>query len=122
RRGYTIGEQRDVSTGGHLGRPGLMIGNPVTTLNRDSKVLSVFGNLAIDKRRLPMSQLQKRGVPAYVGEWVLDSIVPGEGPLSETEAARVQAWANKYIPAPDQANIIKNRLMNGEIVKVLTPV
>lgn len=99
-----------------------MIGNPVTTSNRDSKVLSVFGNLAIDKRRLPMSQLQKRGVPAYVGEWVLDSIVPGEGPLSETEAARVQAWANKYIPSPDQANIIKNRLMNGEIVKVLTPV
>ena len=30
----------------------------------DEKVLAVFGNMAIDKRRLPMSQLQKRGVPA----------------------------------------------------------
>ena len=48
----------------------------------DAKVLAVFGHMAIDKRRLPMSQLQKRGVPAYVGEWILDSIVPGSGALT----------------------------------------
>ncbi|MCA9963067.1 MAG: BREX system Lon protease-like protein BrxL [Anaerolineales bacterium] len=92
------------------------------TSKRDDKVLSVFGNLAIDKRRLPMSQLQKRGVPAYVAEWVLDSIVPGQGPLTEAEAAKVQAWANKFIPGPGDANLLKNRLMSGELVKVLNPV
>lgn len=92
------------------------------TIERDNKVLSVFGNLAIDKRRLPMSQLQKRGVPAYVAEWVLDSIVPGQGPLTEAEAAKVQAWADKFIPGPGDSNLLKNRLMSGEIVKVLNPV
>ena len=40
------------------------------------KIDRVFGRLASDKRRLPLSQLQKRGVPAFVAEWVLDSIVP----------------------------------------------
>lgn len=97
-------------------------GSDAVSEDRDRKVLSVFGNLAIDKRRLPMSQLQKRGVPAYVAEWVLDSIVPGQGPLTEAEAAKVQAWADKYIPGPGDANITKNRLLTGEMVKALTPV
>lgn len=86
------------------------------------KVIRVFGKLAIDKRRLPASQLQKRGVPAYVGEWILDSIVPGKGPLSAEDALKVQNWAGKFIPAPGDVNIIKNRLLDGEVIKVLTPV
>lgn len=97
-------------------------GDETAAMERDHKVLATFGNLAIDKRRLPMSQLIKRGVPAYVAEWVLDSIVPGQGPLTEAEAAKVQAWADKYIPRPEDDRLIKNRLMSGELIKVLTPV
>ena len=89
---------------------------------QDIKVQQVFGALAIDKRRLLMSQLQKRGVPAYVGEWLLDSVVPGSGPLTPSEAAKVQQWAGRFIPSPADTNLIKNRLLDGEIVKVLTPV
>lgn len=89
---------------------------------QDLKVQQVFGKLAIDKRRLPMSQLQKRGVPAYVAEWLLDSVVPGTGPLTQAEAAKVQQWASRFIPGPSENNLIKNRLLDGEIVKLLTPV
>lgn len=88
----------------------------------DRKIRRVFGDLAIDKRRLPMSQLQKRGVPAYVAEWLLDTIVPGTGPLTMDEAAKVQQWANRYLPGPGDNNLIKHRLLNGDIVRVLTPV
>ena len=88
----------------------------------DQKIRQVFGSLAIDKRRLPMSQLSKRGIPTYVAEWVLDTIVPGEGALSSEDAAKAQKWAGRYIPTPDDTNIIKHRLMAGEIVKVLTVV
>jgi ATP-dependent Lon protease len=95
---------------------------PAAVLDRDNKVLSVFGNLIIDKRRLPMSQLSKRGIPAYVAEWVLDSIVPGQGPLTEPEAAKVQAWTNKYIPSSGDKELIEYRLGDGEILKVLTSV
>jgi len=88
----------------------------------DEKIIQVFGNLAIDKRRLPMSQLSKKGIPAYVAEWVLDTLVPGNGELTASEATKVQTWASKYLPSPDEANIIKNRLLDGQLVKILTPV
>lgn len=88
----------------------------------DRKARQVFGPLVIDKRRLPASQLQKRGVPAYVGEWLLDAIAPGDGELSQEDAAKVQRWATRFLPSPDETNLIKNRLLSGEIVKVLTPV
>ncbi len=86
------------------------------------KVARVFGRLAIDKRRLPSSQLQKRGVPAYVAEWVLDSIVPGIGQLTREEADKVQAWAAQRIPGSGDQELIKYRLVQGETVKILTPV
>jgi ATP-dependent Lon protease len=86
------------------------------------KVQEIFGKLVIDKQRLPMSQLQKRGIPAYVGEWVLDSLVSGTGPLSPEEARKVQAWAAKVIPGSGDQKVIKYRLSQGETVKVLTPV
>lgn len=86
------------------------------------KVTQVFGNLVINKQRLPASQLQKSGVPAYVGEWILDSIVPGNGELNPEEAHKAQYWASKYISPPGDVNQIKNRLINGEVIKVLTPV
>jgi ATP-dependent Lon protease len=88
----------------------------------DEKIQRVFGRLAIDKRRLPASQLQRRGIPAYVAEWLLDTIAPGNGALSSEESAKVQQWAGRYIPGSGDANFIKNRLLDGETVKVLTPV
>ncbi len=88
----------------------------------DAKVTRVFGSLAIDKRRLPMSHLQRRGIPAYVAEWVLDTVVPGSGPLSSEDAAKVQSWAERVIPGPDDQNVIKFRLRQGEMVKILTPI
>ncbi len=85
------------------------------------KTCRVFQDLAIDKRRLPGSQLQKRGIPGYVGEWVLDTIVPGKGPLSSQEIEKVQSWAEKAVPGPNDHNLIKSRLMRGETLKILTP-
>lgn len=90
--------------------------------NLDDKIARVFGNLAIDKRRLPQSQLTRRSIPGYVAEWVLDSVVPGAGPLSEADAEKVQAWAARVIPGPDDQNLVKARLLRGEAVKILTPV
>lgn len=87
----------------------------------DAKIAEVFGNMAIDKRRLPMSQLQKRGIPAFVGEWILESVVPGSGPITQEEADKVQDWAARNIPGPGDQNAIKSRLLRGETVKVLSP-
>jgi len=96
--------------------------DPLTPETLNQKVGQVFGHLAIDKRRLPTSQLNKRNVPAYVAEWVLDSLVPGEDAITSEELSKIQTWADRFIPRPDESQIIKNRLLNGEVVKVLTPV
>jgi ATP-dependent Lon protease len=84
------------------------------------KVRDAFGDLAIDKRRLPDSQLTRRNIPGYVAEWVLDSVVPGEGILTPAEADKVQKWAERVIPGANDQNLIKNRLAVGEMVKILT--
>lgn len=93
-----------------------------TTASLSAKVAEVFGRLAIDKRRLLMSQLQKRGVPAYVAEWVLESVVPGVGPLTLEESEKVQDWARRVIPGATEQNVIKHKIAQGETVRVLTPV
>lgn len=86
-----------------------------------AKTQNIFGEMAIDKRRLPMSQLQKRGIPAYVAEWVLDTIAPGTGPISEADVRKVQDWAGRNIPGPGDQNLIKARLLRGETARVLNP-
>jgi len=87
----------------------------------NDKVAQVFKSLAIDKRRLPASQLTKRGIPSYVAEWVLESVVPGSGELLSDDASKVRDWAARVIPGPGEQNIIKHRLAQGQTVKVLTP-
>lgn len=96
--------------------------SPLTPDSLNEKVKAVFGRLAIDKRRLPSSQLNRRNVPAYVAEWVLENIAPGEGNVTPAELEKIQAWANRFLPLPEESKIIRNRLLNGEVVKVLTPV
>jgi ATP-dependent Lon protease len=102
------------------GLPNLVHG--VNMENLEVKVEHVFGNVSIDKRRLPASKLQSRGIPGYVAEWVLESRVPGRGPLSTEDASKVLEWAARVVPKADEGNLIRNRLLNGEAVRILTPV
>ncbi|MDW8293706.1 MAG: BREX system Lon protease-like protein BrxL, partial [Anaerolineae bacterium] len=44
------------------------------------------------------------------------------GLVTSEEMGKIQAWANKFLPLPTDAGLVKNRLLNGEVVKVLTPV
>lgn len=92
----------------------------ISALNE--KVQRIFGDLSIDKRRLPSTKLDKRGIPAYVAEWAIDTLAPGQGLLSQSQIDKIRDWANRYIPGPEEAKIIQNRLLNGETVKVLTSV
>lgn len=89
------------------------------TTSIDQKVRDVFGPLAIDKRRLPSSGLTKLGVPAYVAEWVLEEIVPGEGPLIEDELDTLAKFTDQMLPRRNEQNVYRNRLLGGEIVSLL---
>jgi ATP-dependent Lon protease len=80
----------------------------------------VFGNLAIDETApTDRSELQRRGVPAYVAEWVLDSVVPGQAAVARRMHRKCSSGLADSTPAQAMPNLIKNRLLDGDIVKVL---
>lgn len=85
----------------------------------NKKTREVFGNLAMNKQRLPSSGLSKLGVPAYVGEWILEEIVPGEGVLSEKELENLNSFTAQMIPRKNEENVYKNRLLTRETVSIL---
>lgn len=85
----------------------------------DKKVRENFGNLAMNKQRLPSSGLSKLGVPAYVGEWILEEIVPGEGILSPQELENLNSFTAQMIPRKNEENVYKNRLLTRETVSIL---
>lgn len=96
--------------------------NTVDTAALEAKATEVFGNLVIDKRRLPASKLTSQGLPGYVAEWVLSKIVPGSGPLTLEEARKVHEWSAGRVPKPDERNVLLHRLQQGNPVKIITPV
>ena len=90
----------------------------MTSYNNDL-VKEVFGNLSIDKTRLPSSGLTAVGVPSFVAEWLLDKIVPGSGPLNSTELEKVSAFVKKAFPRKDDRNEIIYDLTQGEVRKLM---
>lgn len=85
----------------------------------NKKVRQSFGSLAMNKQRLPSSGLSKHGVPAYVGEWILEEIVPGEGILSPEESNHLNSFTAQMIPRKNEENVYKNRLLTRETVSIL---
>ena len=85
----------------------------------NKKVRESFGNLAMNKQRLPSSGLSKLGVPAYVGEWILEEIVPGDGILSAQELTNLGSFTAQMIPRKNEENVYKNRLLTRENVSIL---
>ena len=90
----------------------------VTTYNNDL-VREVFGNLSIDKTRLPSSGLSSIGVPSFVAEWLLDKIVPGSGTLTSIELEKINSFIKKAFPRKDDRNEIIFDLTQGEIRKLI---
>ncbi|MEH1851206.1 MAG: BREX system Lon protease-like protein BrxL [Nostoc sp.] len=82
-------------------------------------VREVFGNLCIDKTRLPSSGLSSIGVPSFVAEWLLDKIVPGSGTLTSIELEKINSFIKKAFPRKDDRNEIIFGLTQGEIRKLI---
>ena len=89
------------------------------TSYNNALVQEVFGNLSIDKTRLPSSGLTAVGVPSFVAEWLLDKIVPGFGALTSLELEKVSAFVKKAFPRKDDRNEIIFDLTQGEVRKLM---
>jgi ATP-dependent Lon protease len=92
--------------------------NSTTTYN-GTQVREIFGNLSIDKTRLPSSGLTAAGIPSFVAEWLLDKVTPGSGQLTSAEIEKINAFVTKAFPRKDDANVIRYKLTQGEVCKLI---
>ena len=95
-----------------------MNSNEVLTYNNDL-VIEVFGNLSIDKNRLPSSGLSSVGIPSFVAEWLLDKVVPGTGKLTIPELEKINNFVKKAFPRKDDYNEIMFELSQGKEKKII---
>ncbi|MBW4641844.1 MAG: BREX system Lon protease-like protein BrxL [Goleter apudmare HA4340-LM2] len=95
-----------------------MNSNEVLAYN-NNLVIEVFGNLSIDKNRLPSSGLSSAGIPSFVAEWLLDKVVPGTGKLTTLELEKINNFVKKAFPRKDDYNEIMFELSQGEAKKLI---
>lgn len=88
-----------------------------TELNK--KIRDVFGTLAMNKQRFSSSGLRELQIPIYVGEWILEEIVPGDGILSPKELENLNSFTAQMIPRKNEENVYRNRLLTRETVSIL---
>src|SRR5271166_6646876 len=84
----------------------------------DDKVQGAFGQLAVEKNRVIESGLVSVGFPMFVSEWVITSLAPGRGRLTNNDKANI-ARAAALAPNRNSASQIKDRLMRGDSVPVV---
>ncbi|MFM7886076.1 MAG: BREX system Lon protease-like protein BrxL [Pseudanabaena sp.] len=84
----------------------------------DSELVSeVFGNLSVDKSRLPANI--SAIAPKFVTEWLVDKLVTGRGKLTLAEQEKVNEFVQKAFPRKDDANIINFHIHKGEVYKLI---
>ncbi len=84
----------------------------------EQKALDYYGEVIINKYLIHEAGFGARAIPAYVGEWILSHYVKG-GQLTEATRDKIAGFINKYFPPKGQKDDIKNRLINGEVVRLL---
>ena len=84
----------------------------------EQKALDYYGEVVINKYLIHRAGFGARAIPAYVGEWILSHYVKG-GELTEEVRDKIANFINKYFPPKGQKDDIKNRLINGEMVRLL---
>jgi ATP-dependent Lon protease len=84
----------------------------------EQKALDYYGEVVINKHLIHEAGFGARAIPAYVGEWILSHYVKG-GQLTEESRDKIANFINKYFPPKGQKDDIKNRMLNGEMVRLL---
>jgi ATP-dependent Lon protease len=82
-------------------------------------IRDVFGHLSIDKGRAASSQINAQGIPSFVGEWLLDKVIPGSGSLTTSDAHKLNDFLNTAFPRKDDKNLIHFQLSDGETKKII---
>jgi len=84
----------------------------------EQKAQDYYGEVIINKGLMGKAGFGARAIPVYVGEWIISQFMDG-GELTEEGRSEISATVSKYLPQKSDKNLILNRLMEQEEVRIL---
>ena len=84
----------------------------------EQKAQDYYGEVIINKGLMGKAGFGARAIPVYVGEWIIGQFMDG-GELTEEGRSEIVNTISKFLPQKADKNIILNRLMNQEEVRIL---
>ena len=84
----------------------------------EQKAKDYYGEVVINKGLMGKAGFGARSIPVYVGEWIISQFMDGDE-LNEEGRKEIVDTVSKYLPQKADKNMLLNRLMEQEEVKIL---
>lgn len=84
----------------------------------EQKAQDYYGEVIINKGLMGKAGFGARAIPVYVGEWIISQFMDG-GELTDEGRNEIVSTISKFLPQKADKNIILNRLVNQEEVRIL---
>lgn len=86
----------------------------------DKLIKDNFEEVAVDKGLVRRLNLEEQGIPTFVAEWLIEREKRKIRSLDDEEISKnIQIFIKNHLPSKSQKQYVKNRLQNGERIKVL---
>ncbi len=84
----------------------------------EQKAKDYYGEVVINKSLMGKAGFGSRSIPVYVGEWIISQFMDGDD-LSEDGRQEIVETVSRFLPQKSDKNLILNRLMEQEEVRIL---
>jgi ATP-dependent Lon protease len=84
----------------------------------ECKAKDYYGEVVINKGLMGKAGFGARAIPVYVGEWIISQFMDGDE-LTDDGRTEIVNTISKYLPQKADKNMILNRLMEQEEVRIL---
>ena len=84
----------------------------------ECKAKDYYGEVVINKGLMGKAGFGARAIPVYVGEWIIGQFMDGDE-LTDDGRTEIVNTISKYLPQKADKNMILNRLMEQEEVRIL---
>jgi len=84
----------------------------------EQKAKDYYGEVVINKGLMGRAGFGARAIPVYVGEWIISQFMDGDE-LTDDGRSEIVNTISKYLPQKADKNMLLNRLMEQEEVRIL---
>ena len=86
----------------------------------ESLARQTFAEVTVNKGLMRALRLEEQGIPTFVAEWLVDrELRRSPGASVAVLDAGVRAFVAEHLPRKEQKEVLRNRLLGGEVLTVL---